>query len=525
MSRRRNTLREEQGDPALAQYFTPRPVAEFIWQAARLYAGKRLNENSRVIDPAAGRGVFLEVIAAEGDISARQLYGVEIDPTLGSGRSVNAQGGHFYCGDGLLDSFPGVAPGCFDAAVGNPPFGLVRNILPQAVGREEWGRFAILHAGLSGGRKEEIDRRVGRCPLELLFLERALELVVPEGLVAFVLPEGFFANTRLQWARDWVRQRAQVLGIVSLPEGVFRRTGLSARAGVAFLKRRRGTERSVKTLLMCPPVDKVVVLDEYLEQGLRAVQRQVQEGRRRIAGGKLLAEERLAGKRWDAGYWQGKETRLAVDRRFTLVRLGDFIQHLTYGPIVTGCRPRHVGDGIRVIRQGDFTETGLCGEQGLRVEPGSPFDPPRSRVRQGDWLVPRSGAGALGRNRMAVYLHEEPANVGCFVDLVRLEELNPFYVWFFFKSRPGWRQIQALINGVGTPNINFSEIRSLRIPSVPIPEQEHLERRYFDEVWPLHCRRCESVELRGEGERRFRRIVGDLEAFLVGQRANPAACL
>lgn len=525
MSRRRNTSREEQGDPALAQYFTPRPVAEFVWQAVRLYAGKRLNEKSRVIDPSAGKGVFLEVIAAEGDIPACQLYGVEIDPALVNSRSVEAQGVCFHCGDGLLDTLPGVAPGRFDAVVGNPPFGLVRNILPQTVGREEWGRFAIVRAGCSGKRGETMDSRVGRSPLELLFIERALELVAPGGLVAFVLPEGFFANARLQWVRDWVYHRARVLGVVSLPEGVFRRTGLSARAGVAFLERRGRTERNGKTLLMRPPAGGELALDGYLEQGLQAVRQQLQGGRRRIAGGCLLAEERLAGRRWDAGYWQGKELGPAVDRRFPLARLGDFIQHLTYGPIVTGCRPRHVGDGIRVIRQGDFAETGLGGEQELRVEPGSPFDPPRSRVRRGDWLVPRSGAGSLGRNRMAVYLHEEPANVGCFVDLVRLEELNPFYAWFFFKSRPGWQQIQALINGVGTPNINFSEIRSLRIPAIPVPEQEQLERRYCEEVLPLHCRRSESAELRGEGERRFRRIVGDLEAFLAGERAGLAACL
>jgi hypothetical protein len=207
------------------------------------------------------------------------------------------------------------------------------------------------------------------------------------------------------------------------------------------------------------------------------------------------------------------------------VRLGDFIQHLTYGPIITGSRPQPMGSGIRIIRQGDFVETGLGGEDVLRVAAGSAFDPLRSRVRPGDLLLPRSGVGALGRNRMAVYPHQEPANVGCFVDLVRLAGLNPFYAWFFFKSQPGWQQIQALINGVGTPNINFAEIRSLRLPAVPGHEQENLERRYFGEVWPLHCRRGESAELRREGERHFRRIVEDLEAFLAGRRRTLAACL
>ena len=113
-----------------------------------------------------------------------------------------------------------------------------------------------------------------------------------------------------------------------------------------------------------------------------------------------------------------------------------------------------------VIRQGDIAETGLDERALLCVAPAGAHDPPRSRVRPGDLLLSRSGAGALGRNRLAVYLGSRPANVGCFVDLIRLEGLNPFYAWFFFKTRLGREQIAAYANGVGTPNISFGEIRA-----------------------------------------------------------------
>ncbi len=71
-------------------------------------------------------------------------------------------------------------------------------------------------------------------------------------------------------------------------------------------------------------------------------------------------------------------------------------RHITYGPIVTGRRPDHVEGGIRVIRQNDFTDTGLKVDDLLRVESGCVYDPPRSRVRKGDLLLPRSGAGFAG---------------------------------------------------------------------------------------------------------------------------------
>ena len=103
------------------------------------------------------------------------------------------------------------------------------------------------------------------------------------------------------------------------------------------------------------------------------------------------------------------------------------------------------------------------------------------------------------------------------MDLIRLSGLNPFYAWFFFKTQPGWQQIRSIINGVGTPNINFSEIRSLCIPPIAPEQQKRLERRYFEEVWPLHCRRMESAAILCEGECRFRCIVTDLERFLAGK--------
>ena len=103
---------------------------------------------------------------------------------------------------------------------------------------------------------------------------------------------------------------------------------------------------------------------------------------------------RLAGRRWDAGYWLGQQQRLAVDRRYALRALGDFIEHLTYGPIVTGRRPRRHKSGVPVIHQGDFATSGLRLEAALRVPAGSLHDPQKSRVQRGDLLLPRSGAGA-----------------------------------------------------------------------------------------------------------------------------------
>ena len=137
-------------------------------------------------------------------------------------------------------------------------------------------------------------------------------------------------------------------------------------------------------------------------------------------------------------------------------------------------------------------------------------------MRCGDLLLPRSGVGSLGRNRIAVYMNARVANVGCFVDLIRLREVNPFYVWILLRSEPGWGQIRSLINGVGTPNINFGEIRSLRIPLIPAKEQSIIEERYRTAVWPHHRRGARRLALRERAWSNFQLIRSDLEAYLAG---------
>ena len=514
MGRSRNTLKPFEGNPTMAQFFTPAPVGQFMWKAIQCFMDGEVGANSKVIDPAAGRGDILHAVIEQGDVE-RCVYGIEIDPDLVRQQICRVIKDRFYTGDGLGgDLFPGVSPGSFDVVIGNPPFGRLGKILPHKPAVEQVEQFGVWQAGrkinkagLGKVKKESI-------AIELLFVERALQLLKSGGLVAFIMPEGFFANKRLQAARDWVLERAEVLGVVALPDAVFCRPGLHATTSIVFLRKISPHKKKSATVLLAG--EKRKRMGKSLRQSLALTLRSLRAAHQ---GGKSSDCSRvpapsLKGKRWDVKFWQGAEQMLRLSQRFSLVPLGEYIAHLTYGPIVTGRRPQYQEGGIKIIRQGDFTETGLHLVHVLCVCEHSVYDPLRSRVQQGDLLLPRSGAGALGKNRLAVYTDKKPANIGCFVDLIRLVELNAFYVWFFLKTQLGWHQIRAIINGVGTPNINFSEIRALLIPLIPTEEQSYLQNRYFKEVWPLHCRRQEGNEICSEAEKRFRQIVIDLECFL-----------
>ena len=490
----------ERNEVNLAQHFTPAPVARFVWAAVRALAGQDLVEGSRIIDPAAGEGALVEVVGR-----GYHTAGIEIDARLaGRGRQSAKR---FFTGDALLGDFCTVEDGAFDCVLANPPFGKLKDIYPASINVVQnivAKRFKVL--------QEVSGKRLHSFPLELLFVEKSLQLVRPSGWLGLILPEGIFANIRLQGVRDYLLHRADVRAVVALPGAVFRRKGLNARTALLILRRKNpDLSTQIKARLIASARDQA--LDDYLQRALDLLQHP-----RRSAGARVVnvSQSQLVGSRWDPGFWYGVKMIRRLAGRVRLKPFGDYIRHLTYGPIVKGRRPEHVEAGVPVIRQGNIVETGLDEGDLLRVEAQGEHDPQRSRVCYGDLLLPRSGTGALGKNRLAVYLGREPANVGCFVDLIRLQGLNPFYAWIFFKSRPGREQIAAYANGVGTPNINFAEIRALKIAALSTACQEDCEARYRRDIWSLHKRRHESEAIRIEGERRFRVIVEDLERYLEG---------
>lgn len=188
--------------------------------------------------------------------------------------------------------------------------------------------------------------------------------------------------------------------------------------------------------------------------------------------------------RADPAFWHpAYEARLGACQQ-PLRPLGEFITHLTYGPIITGEKPPQATDGVALVNQGQIAVVGVDLREAVRVPVGCRWDRPSARLQAGDIVFARSGAGSLMRNRLAVFMGEEPAVVGSFVNLIRVQGLDPIYLALFLKSEMGWLQIHRLINGVALPNVSFDEIRGLKVPVVSQEVQAQCRRRYFDEVHP-----------------------------------------
>ncbi|MGC9316494.1 MAG: hypothetical protein ACP5KN_00490 [Armatimonadota bacterium] len=222
-------------------------------------------------------------------------------------------------------------------------------------------------------------------------------------------------------------------------------------------------------------------------------------------------------RRLDPSYWHSAYDEVLAGCTLALRPLGEFIEHITYGAIVTGRKPEMTRGGIPMIGQGALRTSGVDLAGAVHVAPGSPWAIDRAMVRRGDLLIARSGAGSLERNRLAVYHADGPAVVDCFVDLVRLSGMDPDYVAAFLRTRFGWAQIHRLLNGVGPANLSFDEIRSLGVPPCPALERQVADR-HVAEVLLLH-----RARLFDEASEAVRELVRDLqEALAVGSdRLDP----
>jgi len=247
------------------QYFTPRHVIDM--------AVKMLNPHNKeyVIDPAAGSGGFLihtmqwvwnndlkdASHEKQVDYARRYLYGIDFDDKpvkisralmliAGDGRShifkLNSLNPKEWQGfdsekekaraelrERLLktgdydtdrtneENFRNFA---FDILFTNPPFaGEIREQL-------------LLKDYELANKKGKLSKKVER---DLLFIERALQLIKPGGRLAIVLPQGKLNNTNTKYVRQWLMEKARILAVVGLNVNTFKpHTG--TKTSVLFLQ-------------------------------------------------------------------------------------------------------------------------------------------------------------------------------------------------------------------------------------------------------------------------------------------------
>ena len=123
----------------------------------------------------------------------------------------------------------------FDVVVTNPPFGTSGKITNKQT-------LAAFELGYKWNKSIEgcykSNKILKSQVTEVLFIERCLDLLKEGGRLGIVLPNGHFENGSLAYLREFIKRKANILGIVKLPAETFIPYGTGVKTSLLFLTKR-----------------------------------------------------------------------------------------------------------------------------------------------------------------------------------------------------------------------------------------------------------------------------------------------
>lgn len=228
----------------LGQFFTPRPVVNFMVDLAEI------SIHDVVVDFACGSGGFLikafermqklvdqlpdgtwKKLGVEkddfmDDVKEKQLHGIDAEPRAARTAKMNmlmwGDGRRVVRGNSLDEvDFNGkpYEPTEYDPAkkdsgctviLANPPFG----------GSEK--KSEVLRRYDLGSRQAERTSQ----KTEILFLEKGVKLLRPQGKMLIVIPQGILSNESYSYVRDYLHSEVEIRAIISLPTHTFVQSGV-----------------------------------------------------------------------------------------------------------------------------------------------------------------------------------------------------------------------------------------------------------------------------------------------------------
>lgn len=232
------------------QFFTPRNVVQMMIDVLEPAP------QEKILDPACGSGGFLSYtlryMLHHGN-SDFLLVGIEKDAFLAKiARAYLAligKGEYFVlCENSLevpgkwsIESQKVLELNSFDLILTNPPFGakipvVGRDLLLQYQLGNKWVR--------KSDEWSRTSQLLSKQPPQVLFLERCMQFLKPNGRLGIVLPEGLFGNPSDRYIWEYISTEASITGIVSLAQETFQ-PSTHTKTSVLFLKKTLKRPKSI----------------------------------------------------------------------------------------------------------------------------------------------------------------------------------------------------------------------------------------------------------------------------------------
>lgn len=255
----------------LGQYFTPRPLVDFMTRIALYDYQQDMKNPPKVIDACCGTAGFLiEVMAylvsrlqnetrftpeeketLKQKITNECLFGIEANERVARIARINMYlhgdgGSHIFFGDGLdncpevKDDMPDerkkevgehaskIMQNGFDMVLTNPPFSMTYNT--DNVDEERILRQLTIADGFQSAKSST------------LFLQRYCNLLVPGGQMLIVLDDTILNGANMLNVREWILKNFVLLGVHSMPFNAFFKAKANIKTSVIHVRKKRSPQ-------------------------------------------------------------------------------------------------------------------------------------------------------------------------------------------------------------------------------------------------------------------------------------------
>jgi len=424
------------------QYFTP----EFAVEKALACLSHAAIKS--VIDPAVGEGAFLR--AASKVWRNAKLFGIDIDNSIIKRlKNLNLKNAQFYCADTLSKS-PFEIPGIrampsgkgFDLVAGNPPFSSWFNRVDSVDILANF-RLAYKNGKMTKSRA-----------IEVLFIERFIDLAREGGFIVIVLPDSILSNPQYQYVREFILQETKIVRIISLPRNVFENT--SAKTSILILQK-----RGMKILNYLVPVT-------HLDGNGQA------NGRIKVEAKNLLNRMDY----YYHHYLENSALKAFTKKGLDFRPLRDFVIYCKTGKTRYGQDRKFSRSGLRFLHATNITEIGIDYKKDEKfIEPSGKMYFADALAKVGDIVFVRVGVGCAGRVAI-VDTKEEEGQATDYLHIFRVKDIDPYFLVVYLKTKFGYDSINLLKHGVGTVSINKNGLLSLLIPVLPNDIQLKIGQKY-----------------------------------------------
>jgi len=521
--------RHQRGDRG--EFFTPYPIVRLAVEMIAPKPGEKL------IDPACGSGGFLiQAISFlqdnfpqtdTADYIKENIRGVEFNPDIALAATVRTafEGGtgtEITCANSLSETEH--LNGTFDIVLTNPPFGSKgriedRRILKSYVLARKW------HQNSPDSWKPSKVVMPGQSP-DILFIEKCLKLLKPDGRMAIVLPDGLLQNVSSNHIRFWIRSQASVLGVVSIPQEAFIPYGTGIKTSLLLLQKLPTSEQRRSCFMARmekvgygvkgQPVYKrdntgkplransELIIDDDVEE-IASVYREFVDIRRLEDSEKIFTvPEEMLNFRFDVEHYNPDDLKLIASLKAIGAKpLGEIADIYTQKDDFRS----HPDNEIRYIAISDVDARTMqvVSQQVIKAHEA----PSRAsyRVRKGDIITAVSGASTGTSKHATALITEDEHGAICtngFAVIRNAREVEPLFLLAYMRAEHYLRQVRRLMTGHAIPAISTEDLSKVLVPIPPKHEQERIAKA----IDSIQTMRKESLRIGEE-------VVADIESFIA----------